>query len=134
MNLRVRPASGYCLLIVSVCVLASCVSAPVLEEQPAPFGTNACLEAPVVGSWKASVPADDTLTFSPDCTGVSVVCRSRFVFPPNVGKAGLVNIQVLESDGPKECMPKGLHRCSVNVLTNTATLNCGKATINLTRL
>jgi hypothetical protein len=114
--------------------LASCVSAPVLEEQPAPFGANACLESAIVGTWKASSPADDTLTFSPDCTGVSVVCRSRFVFPPNLGKAGLVNIQVLESEGPKECLSKGLHRCSVSLMTNSAAFNCGQGAVNLTRL
>ncbi len=115
-------------------LISACVSTPVIEEQPAPFGVNACLESSVVGSWKASNPVDDTLTFSPDCTGVSVVCRSRFVFPPNIGKAGLVNIQVLESEGSKECLPKGLHRCSVNVMTNSATFNCGGGTVNLTRL
>lgn len=131
-NVQKVRAVGASLLAISL--LSGCASTKVLEEQPAPFGKDACLESAVVGSWKASVPADDTLTFSADCTGVSVTCRSRFIFPPNLGKAGLVNIQVLESDGPKDCLSKGLHRCSVSLMSNSGTLNCGKGTINLNRL
>jgi hypothetical protein len=112
----------------------SCVSKPLLEEQPAPFGKDACLEASVVGAWKVSAPADDTWTFSPDCSAVSGACRSRFLFPPNISKAGLVNIQVLESDGPDGCLEKGNHRCTFAVLSNSATVNCGKQTFQLTRI
>lgn len=123
--------AGACLFLP---VFVSCVSKPLLEEQPAPFGKDACLESPIVGSWKATVPAEDTLTFGPDCSGTSVVCRSRFLFPPNIAKSGIVNLQVLESDGPDGCLTKGTHRCSFAVLTNTVTVNCGKGSFQLTRL
>ncbi|MFZ9521013.1 MAG: hypothetical protein ACO3A4_11110 [Silvanigrellaceae bacterium] len=112
----------------------SCVSKPLLEEQPAPFGKDACLESPIVGSWKASMPADDTWTFSPDCSAVSAACRSRFLYPPNLSKAGLVNIKVTESDGPEGCLDKGNHRCTFSILSNSATVNCGKQTFQLTRI
>jgi hypothetical protein len=112
----------------------SCVSKPLLEEIPTPFGKDGCLESPMVGSWKSTFPADDTLTFSADCSAVSVVCRSRFLFPPNLAKAGVIDIQVLESDGPEGCLPKGTHRCSFSVLSNSASMNCGKQTMQLTRL
>lgn len=110
--------------------LSSCVSKPLLEEQPAPFGKDACLESPLVGSWKAG---EDTFTFGPDCAGTSTNCRSKFLFPPNIAQAGVVNIQVLESDGPEGCLKKGTHRCSVSVLTNSATLNCGSGSLQLSR-
>lgn len=113
---------------------AACVSKPLLEEQPAPFGKDACLESPIVGSWKASLPSDDTLTFGPDCSGISAVCRSKFLFPPNLAKAGVVNIQVIENEGGEGCLKKGTHRCSVTVLSNSATLNCGQGTVQLSRL
>ncbi|MEY3901910.1 MAG: hypothetical protein RL189_1216 [Pseudomonadota bacterium] len=112
----------------------SCVSKPLMEEQPAPFGKDACLDSPIVGSWKATVPTEDTMTFGPDCSGTSVACRSRFLFPPNLAKSGIANLQVLESDGPKGCLTKGTHRCSFAVLTNTVTVNCGSGSFQLTRL
>lgn len=115
-------------------VYISCVSKPLLEEQPAPFGKDACLDSPIVGSWKTSAPTEDTLTFGPDCSGTSVACRSRFLFPPNLAKSGIANLQVLESDGPEGCLTKGTHRCSFAVLTNTVTVNCGNGSFQLTRL
>lgn len=112
---------------------AGCVSKPLLEESAAPFEKDTCLESPLVGVWISDKPKDDRLTFNQDCTAVSVKCQSRFQFPPNATQSGVFNIKVLESEGPDDCLGTGSQRCSVNVLSNSATLTCDEKVFHLKR-
>ncbi|MBM3381443.1 MAG: hypothetical protein FJY29_03285 [Betaproteobacteria bacterium] len=113
---------------------AACVSKPLMEESPAPFGKDGCLESPLVGLWEAQFPEGERITFNQDCTAVSVKCQSRFLFPPNATKVGIVNLKVLESDGPKGCLKSGTYRCSVSLMTNSGTISCEGTTLQIKRL
>ena len=115
-------------------VAASCVSKPLVEESPAPFGKDACLESPLVGLWEVQFPEGERITFNPDCTAVALKCQSRFLFPPNAIQVGVVNLKVLESDGPKGCLKSGTYRCSVSLMTNSGTISCEGTTLQITRL
>lgn len=115
-------------------LLGGCVSKPLLEESPAPFGKDTCLESPLVGVWQADFPEGERLTFNQDCTAVSLRCQSRFLFPPNAAHVGIINIKVLESDGPKGCLGTGTYRCSLSLLSNSGTLSCEGRTLQLKRL
>jgi hypothetical protein len=114
-------------------VVAGCASKPLIEESAAPFEKDTCLESPLVGLWTSDKPEGDRLTFNQDCTAVSVKCQSRFQFPPNATQNGIFNIKVLESEGPDECLDSGSHRCSVSVLSNSATLTCDEKVFKLKR-
>jgi hypothetical protein len=122
----------YCLPL--VLMLAACVSKPLMEESPAPFGKDACLESPLVGMWEAQFPAGERITFNQDCTAVAVKCQSRFLFPPNATNVGVINLKVLESDGQKGCLKSGTYRCSVSLMTNSGTLSCEGTTLQIKRL
>jgi hypothetical protein len=118
--------------ILIVCT-AGCVSKSLTEEPPRPFEKDTCLESPLVGVWESERPSGDRLTFQQDCTGVSARCQSRFFFPPNAAKAGLFNLKVIESDGPDECLSRGTYRCSLSLMTNSATLLCEGKSFQLKR-
>jgi len=121
-------------LAIAIVSAAGCVSRSLVEDSSAPFGKDTCLESPLVGSWKADIPEGETITFKQDCTAVSVRCQMRFQFPPNAASAGLANIKVLESDGPKGCLGTGTYRCSFNLMMNSGTMICDGKKIQLNRL
>lgn len=117
-----------------ILIASGCVSKPLMEESPAPFGKDTCLESPLVGLWEAQFPEGERITFNQDCTAVTLKCQSRFLFPPNATKVGIVNLKVLESEGPKGCLKSGTHRCSVSLMTNSGTISCDGKTLQIKRL
>ncbi|MEY2988073.1 MAG: hypothetical protein RJB13_1594 [Pseudomonadota bacterium] len=124
----------HALLVSGLClVISGCASKPLIEESAAPFEKDTCLESPLVGLWTSDKPEGDRITFNQDCTAVSVKCQSRLQFPPNATQNGIFNIKVLESEGPDECLDNGSHRCSVSVLSNSATLTCDEKVFKLKR-
>jgi len=121
-------------LLAGLCLIGSgCASKPLIEKSAAPFEKDTCLESPLVGLWTSDKPEGDRITFNQDCTAVSVKCQSRFQFPPNATQNGIFNIKVLESEGPDECLDSGSHRCSVSMLSNSATLTCDEKVFKLKR-
>lgn len=136
LEVEVRGATDVRFLLLLPCIgalVAGCVSKPLIEESAAPFEKDTCLESPLVGLWTSDKPEGDRITFNQDCTAVSVKCQSRFQFPPNATQNGIFNIKVLESEGPDECLDSGSHRCSVSVLSNSATLTCDEKEFKLKR-
>lgn len=91
-----------------------------------------CGKSPMVGAWKTS--QGDTITFREDCSGISVACRSRFNYPAVNGNSGIVKINILEKDGPDDCLTVGEHSCSYSVTGDEGSINCGGAPFSIKRI